>query len=59
LLPKRLTEYAGIEKDVVLSSSLNKIEIWSDKNFKTEMDNFNQQAFEALAEKVMSKKDEN
>jgi MraZ protein len=59
LLPKRLTEFAGIEKDVVLSSSLNKIEIWSDKNFKTEMDNFNQQTFEALAEKVMSKKDEN
>ena len=59
LLPKRLTEYAGIEKDVVLSSSLNKIEIWSDKNFKAEMDNFDQKAFEVLAEKVMSKIDEN
>ena len=58
LIPKRLAEYAGLEKDVVLSSSINKIEIWSEKNFKAEMDNFDQQSFEVLAEKVMSKIDE-
>jgi MraZ protein len=55
LLPKRLTDYASIDKNVVLSSSLNKIEIWSEKNFKSIMDNFDQQNFETLAEKVMNK----
>jgi len=59
LIPKRLTDYASIEKDVVLSSSLNKIEIWSEKSYRATMDNFDQTAFEMLAEKVMSKIEDN
>ena len=55
LIPKRLTDYAAIEKDVVLTSSLNKIEIWSEKSYRATMDNFDQDAFEVLAEKIMSK----
>jgi DNA-binding transcriptional regulator/RsmH inhibitor MraZ len=39
----------------VLTSSLNKIEIWSEKSYRATMDNFDQGAFEALAEKIMSK----
>jgi MraZ protein len=55
LLPKRLTDYASIEKEVILSANLNKIEIWSADLFNKVMDEFNQESFESLAEKVMSK----
>jgi MraZ protein len=55
LIPKRLSEYAGLEKDIVLTSSFDKIEIWSDTNYRSVMDAFDQSSFEALAEKVMSK----
>jgi MraZ protein len=55
LLPKRLTDYASIEKEVILSANLNKIEIWSADLFNKVMDEFDQEAFESLAEKVMSK----
>ena len=54
LLPKRLLEYAGIDKDVILSAWSNKIEIWSPDKFeallKDEPDDF-----AVLAEEVMGK----
>ncbi len=31
LLPKSLAEYAGLGKDIVLASAMNKIEIWDKK----------------------------
>lgn len=58
LIPKRLSEYADLEKDIVLSSSFDKVEIWSDKNYRAVMDEFDQNAFEDLAEKVMGKIDD-
>jgi len=54
LLPKRLCEYAGIEKEAVLYGWSNKIEIWS-------VERYNQliveepKDFSALAEEVMGK----
>jgi MraZ protein len=59
LLPKRLTDYASIEKEVILSANLNKIEIWSADLFNKVMDEFDQESFESLAEKVMSKIENN
>ena len=53
LLPKHLVEFAKIKKDIVLTSSLNKIEIWSDKSYKDVMKNYDPDAFALLAEKVM------
>ncbi|MEP7263151.1 MAG: division/cell wall cluster transcriptional repressor MraZ [Bacteroidota bacterium] len=54
LLPKRLMEYAGIDKEVILSAWSNKIEIWAPEKFeallKDEPDDFS-----ALAEEVMGK----
>ena len=54
LIPKRLLEYAGIDKDVILSAWSNKIEIWSPEKFeallKDEPDDF-----ATLAEEVMGK----
>lgn len=54
LLPKRLLEYAGIDKELVLYGWSNKIEIWS-------IDRYNKligeepKDFSALAEEVMGK----
>lgn len=54
LLPKRLLDYAGIDKDTVLSAWSNKIEVWAPEKFeallKDEPDDF-----AALAEEVMGK----
>lgn len=56
LLPKQLTVYAGIEKEIVLSAFSNRIEIWSkgvyDKLLMNEPEDFS-----SLAEEVMGKKD--
>lgn len=57
LLPKRLLDYAKIDRDIVLSASLNKIEIWSVKVHNDLMKNYDHKKFAALAEKVMSKKE--
>lgn len=57
LLPKRLLDYAKIDRDIVLSASLNKIEIWSVKVHNDLMKNYDHGKFAELAEKVMSKKE--
>jgi transcriptional regulator MraZ len=54
LLPKRLLEFAGITKDVVMSAYSNKIEIWSGKRFN-ELQKNESDDFAALAEEVMGK----
>jgi len=53
LLPKRLAEYAGIDKDVIMFCSLNKIEIWDAKKYNDMNTNIDPDAFGALAEDVM------
>lgn len=52
LLPKRLMEYAGIEKEVVLVSQIDRIEIWDTQTYQDWLDSA-EEDFEALAEKVM------
>ncbi|MEL6593526.1 MAG: division/cell wall cluster transcriptional repressor MraZ [Bacteroidota bacterium] len=52
LLPKRLMEYAGIEKEVVLVSQIDRIEIWDTQTYQDWLDGA-EEDFEALAEKVM------
>ena len=52
LIPKDLSEFAGIKKQVVLSSALNIIEIW-DKNSYEEVINDTQVDFGELSESVM------
>lgn len=39
LLPKNLTEYAGLEKNVTLFAYLNQIEIWDQKKYNAELAN--------------------
>ena len=56
LIPKRLLDYGKIKSDVVLTASLNKIEIWSSKVYNDVMKNYDHDAFATLAEEVMGNK---
>ncbi len=58
LLPKSLMEYAGLEKDVVLVSAVNKIEIWDKSKYKKFFETFSRDSFSDLANEVMNKKDD-
>ncbi|MCB0819191.1 MAG: division/cell wall cluster transcriptional repressor MraZ [Bacteroidetes bacterium] len=55
LLPKRLSDYAGIRNDIVFTANLNKIEIWSDQGHESVMGEFDADGFAQLAEKVMGR----
>jgi MraZ protein len=55
LLPKRLLEYANIDKDVVLFAHTNKIEIWAEQLYNNVLDN-EPEDFADLAESVMGNK---
>jgi len=52
LIPKKLLEYANVDKDLVLLATFNRIEIWSKEEFD-KASNFDQHAMSELAEKVM------
>ncbi|MEL7341557.1 MAG: division/cell wall cluster transcriptional repressor MraZ [Bacteroidota bacterium] len=52
LLPKRLLDYAGIEKEVVLVSQIDRIEIWDTQTYQDWLAGA-EDDFEALVEKVM------
>jgi MraZ protein len=52
LLPKRLMEYAGLEKDILLVGQIDKVEIWDQATYEAWMAN-SEADFDALAEEVM------
>ena len=55
LIPKNLMEHAGLEKDIVLVSAVNKIEIWDKNKYQQFFDSFSPEAFSSLAAEVMAK----
>lgn len=57
-LPKNLMEYAGMEKDIVLVSAINKIEIWDKSKYTQFFETFTPESFSDLANEVMNKKAE-
>ena len=59
LLPKNLLEHASLEKDIVLVSAVNKIEIWDKIKYQQFFDSFSPEAFSKLADEVMNRKAEN
>jgi MraZ protein len=54
LLPKNLMEYAGLVKDIVLVSAVNKIEIWDKYKYQQFFETFSPEAFSNLANEVMA-----
>ena len=58
LLPPNLKDYAGLEKDIVLASAVDKIEIWSAENYKKFFESYSPNDFSNLAKQVMVKGDD-
>lgn len=54
LIPGGLKEYAGLEKDIVLSSAVKKIEIWDKGKYQQFFETFSPETFSELAEQVMT-----
>jgi MraZ protein len=52
LIPKNLSEFAGVKKQVVMSSSVNIIEIWDKEKYENAIENAAEN-FSDLAEEVM------
>ncbi len=59
LLPKNLMAHAALDKDIVLVSALNKIEIWDKKTYEQFFNEMTNESFSALANEVMNKNEEN
>ena len=53
LLPPALREYASLQKDLVMTSLGNKMEIWDSNKYKQFFDSFSPEAFNVLASIVM------
>ena len=54
LVPPNLKEHAGLEKDIVLVSAMNKIEIWDKIKYQQFFETFSPEAFSNLAKDVMA-----
>lgn len=58
LIPRDLIGFAGIDKEIVLSSAINIIEIWDKQKYEQAIDDATDD-FADLAEEVMGSDDEN
>ena len=58
LLPPNLRSHAGLEKDIVLASAVDKIEIWSKENYDKFFESYSPNDFSTLAQQVMGGKSE-
>jgi MraZ protein len=56
LLPANLKDYAGLTKDVVLSCTKKRIEIWDKSKYHQFFDSLTPVAYSGLYNKVMTKK---
>ena len=56
LIPQNLKEYAGLEKDIVLVTAVNKIEIWDKVKYQQFFETFSPDDFSGLANEVMNGK---
>ncbi|HVZ98099.1 MAG TPA: division/cell wall cluster transcriptional repressor MraZ [Chitinophagaceae bacterium] len=55
LIPKNLIEYAGLDKDIVLVSAIDKFEIWDKTKHQQFFETFSPESFSDLAKEVMAK----
>lgn len=54
LIPKNLIEYAGLGKELVLASAVNKIEIWDKTQYQQFFESYSPESFSELASQVMA-----
>ncbi|PWT73325.1 MAG: division/cell wall cluster transcriptional repressor MraZ [Bacteroidetes bacterium] len=54
LIPANLKEHAGLEKDIVLVSAVNKIEVWDKTKYQQFFETFSPETFSSLANEVMN-----
>ena len=54
LIPPNLKEHAGLDKDIVLSAALDKIEIWDKSKYQQFFESFSPETFSSLAKQVMN-----
>ena len=54
LVPPNLKEHAGLEKDIVLVSAMNKIEICDKNKYQQFFESFSPESFSQLAQQVMT-----
>ena len=57
LVPRNLMDHAFLERDIVLVSAVNKIEIWDKNQYQKFFESFSPKAFSDLANEVMNKRD--
>jgi MraZ protein len=57
LLPPTLREYAGLERDIILTAAIDKIEIWDAARYKQLFENFSPEIFSELGANVMMNKE--
>ena len=57
LIPKDLVAFAGIQKEIVLSSAINIVEIWDKDKYENSIENSSDDDFADLAEEVMGNED--
>ena len=57
LIPKDLVAFAGIQKEIVLSSAINIVEIWDKEKYENSIENSSDDDFADLAEEVMGNED--
>ena len=53
LIPRNLLDYAGLEKEIVLVSAIDKIEIWDKTKYQEFFETFSPESFSDLAKEVM------
>ena len=53
LVPPNLKDHAGLQKDIVLVSAVNKIEIWDSNKYKQLFDSISMEALSKMVHKVL------
>ena len=54
LVPPNLKEHAGLDKDIVLTAAVDKIEIWDKSKYQQFFESFSPETFSSLAKQVMN-----
>ncbi|HXD76998.1 MAG TPA: division/cell wall cluster transcriptional repressor MraZ [Puia sp.] len=54
LIPQNLKEYAGLDKDIILTAAVDKIEIWDKVKHQQFFESISPETFSSLAKQVMN-----